>query len=172
MAQDCLVHAPYPAPELAQALRGLDPRTSALLRHWLLEGRTVDACAALYGVSRSALEVHLLRASLALDSRLGGTLRETPGDAAQEQAWAAQLVLGIEGRSPGPGVAVARRLQQLRSEVQAELIAAEQREARSPARRRSEWVRRLVVALLVAFTAWYTLVRSPPEPPQPAVRPH
>ena len=170
MSQDALVHAPSSAPatELARALRELEPRASALLRHRLLDGRTADACAALYGVSRGALEVHLLRACLALEARLAGTPREAPEDPEEEQAWAAQLGRGLEGRASGPGVAVARRLQQLHAEVQAELAAAEQREARSPARRRSEWLRRLAVALLIAFTAWYALGRTPPEPSRPA----
>lgn len=160
------------AAELARALRELEPRTGALLRHRLLEGRTSEACAALYGSSPEAFEVHLLRACLALEARLGGAPHETPRDAHEERAWAAQLSLGLQRQAGGPGVAAAVRLEQLSGQVLAELAAAEQREAQSPRRRRDEWLRRLVVVLLLALTAWYILVRPASEaPPAPATRP-
>jgi hypothetical protein len=172
----CRVHASArtstatPA-ELARALRELEPRCSALLRHRLLEGRTPEACAALYGISPAALAVHLLRACLALEARLGSAAHLLPAEAGEEQVRAERLALGLAGRGTGPGVAVALRLEQLRVQVRAELDAEALREARSPRHRRNEWIRRLVVALLVAFTAWYTLGPSATEPSPPAARP-
>ena len=157
--------------ELARALRELEPRAAALLRHRLVEGRSDQACSALYGISPEALAVHLLRATLALEARLGHPARVLPAQAREERDWAAQLALGLQRHAgAGPGLAVALRLVQLSEAVGAELAAAEQREAQSPVRRRNEWLRRLAVALLVAFTAWYALGRQPSErPPPPAV---
>lgn len=157
------VHTPSDASaaELARALRALEPRAAALLRHRLLEGRSDQACAALYGVSAEALAVHLLRAALALEQRLGHPPRRLPVEARGERDWAAQLALGLQRQAGvGPGVAVALRLAQLSGPVRAALAAAEQQEAQSPGQRRNEWLRRLAVALLIAFTAWYTLGRQ------------
>jgi hypothetical protein len=173
MAQDAPVPPPLPssapsATELARALRALEPRAAALLRRRLLDGESAEACAALYGVSREALDVHLLRALLALE---GAGAAALPGDAREELAWAQRLAAGLGRPGEAPGAALAAHLVRLAPQVRAELARAALEEAHSPRHRRKEWLRRAAIALLVAFTGWYYLHRAPAEPPPSEARP-
>lgn len=165
------------APVLSSALRGLEPRPSALLVRRLVEGRTQEACAAFYGVPVSAFSVLLVRAGVALARQVGLTVREAAGDD-EEAAWARLLAAALEREDapvPAPLVPVAevcRRLQAVGPEVAAGLAAVAREEAESPHRRREEWVRRLAVAALLALTAYLYLSRpaepSRRPPPRPA----
>ncbi|MFP2912061.1 hypothetical protein ACLESD_44975, partial [Pyxidicoccus sp. 3LFB2] len=67
-------------PVLIAALRGMEPRPSALLLRRLVEGRPPEECAAFYGVSTEAFSLLLLRASVALTGRVGLSVREPAGE--------------------------------------------------------------------------------------------
>lgn len=160
---------------LCAALRGLEPRPAAVLSRRLLEDRSHEACAAFYGVSREAFSVLLLRAALSLAKATGLTTRP-PMDEHEETLWARMLSESLEGAtSPGlaalgPTVEVCRRLKAARVEVRAALEAAEREEENSPRHRREEWIRRVLVAVLLAVTAYLYWTR-PTEPPARPVYP-
>src|ERR1700752_1852828 len=54
---------PPDAPTLWRALTRIPPRSAQLLTFRCVEGKSLEDCAALYGVSTQALGVHLLRAA-------------------------------------------------------------------------------------------------------------
>jgi hypothetical protein len=155
---------------LTTALRGLEPRPSALLVRRLVEGRPLKACAAFYGVSEDAFSVLLVRAGVALARRVGLPAREPSGDD-EEAAWARMLATALE-REDAPVLAalvpvaeVCRRVLAVGAEVAAGLEAAARSETDAPHRRREEWLRRIAVAVLLALTAYLYLSR-PEEPPR------
>lgn len=160
---------------LCAALRGLEPRPAALLSRRLLEDLDTDACAAFYGVSREAFSVLLLRAALSLTKAAGLTTRP-PMDEHEETLWARMLTESLDAPTPpglaalGPTVEVCRRLRASRTEVRAALEAAEREEEDSPRHRREEWIRRILVAVLLAVTAYLYWTR-PTEPPARPVYP-
>lgn len=160
---------------LSEALRHLEPRPAAVLSRRLLEERSLDACAAFYGVSREAFSVLLLRAAQSLTRALGLPAR-APVSADEEATWARMLAETLEGGTAPVAAAlvstveVCQRLRAMRAEVQAALDAAEREEEASPRRRREEWVRRIVVAVLLALTA-YLYWSRPAEPPARPVYP-
>jgi hypothetical protein len=177
-------HAPVsPAPDasaltpaaLCEALRTLEPRPAAVLSRRLLEDRSLDACATFYGVSREAFSLLLLRAAQSLALATGLPARP-PTSEAEEATWARMLAETLEGGTAPVSAAlvsavdVCRRLRTQRTEVRAALEAAEREEADSPRRRREEWLRRLVVAALLALTAYLYWTR-PAEPPTRPVYP-
>jgi hypothetical protein len=159
---------------LIAALRGLEPRASALLVRRLVEGRSQEACAAFYGVPVEAFSVLLVRAGGALARGAGLAAREPSGDD-EEAAWARLLAGALEREDApalaalGPVVEVCRRLRAAGPEVAAGLEATAKAELESPHRRREEWLRRLAVALLLALTAYLYLSR--PEEPARRRRP-
>ena len=159
----------------AEALRALPPRAGALLRRRLARGETLEACAALYGVSQEAIATHLLREALALTARMGGQGRE-PVNAEEEAAWTRQLSAAL-GRQVAPvspalasTVALCQRLLTLGPEVEATLEALEREEARSPRRQREDTLRRWAVVLLLALASYLYWTR-PPEPTERPTRP-
>ena len=103
--------------------------------------------------------MHLLRACLELEAALVPRRPAPAWDAQEEQRQAQRLAEGLSRGGSAPGLGVAVQLLRLGPQVRAELAAAEAREADSPHRRRDEWLRRLGIALLLGFTAWYLLVR-------------
>lgn len=161
---------------LVAALRALEPRPSALLFRRLVEGRTLEGCAAFYGVSEEALSLLLLRAALALAREVGLPAREPAGED-EEAAWARMLSEALareDARFPAslvPVVDLCRRLRVAGSEVAAGMEAAAREDAASPHRRREDWLRRLAVAALLALTAYLYLSRpqEPPRRPRPPV---
>lgn len=176
------VTSPEPAasrlspPVLTTALRGLEPRASALLVRRLVEGRPLKACAAFYGVSEDAFSVLLVRAGVDLARRVGLPARAPSGDD-EEAAWARMLPAALE-REDAPVLAalvpvaeVCRRLLAVGPEVAAGLEAAARAEADAPHRRREEWLRRLAVAALLALTAYLYLSRPEEPPRRPPPRP-
>lgn len=162
-----------PPPVLIAALRGMEPRPSALLVRRLVEGHTLEACATFYGVSTESFAVLLLRASEALARGAGLSVREPTGEA-EESAWARMLTEALSREDAGlptalvPMAEVCRRLRAVGPEVAAGMDAAAREDAASPHRRREDWLRRLAVAALLALTAYLYLSR-PEEPPR---RPH
>jgi hypothetical protein len=157
------------------ALRELEPRAAAVLSRRLLEERSLDACAAFYGVSREAFSVLLLRAARSL-TRAAGLPSRPPASEEEETTWARMLAGALEGGAAPvaaalvPTVELCRRLRALRAQVREALEAAEREEAHSPRRHREEWLRRLVVAALLALTAYLYWTR-PEEPPARPVYP-
>ena len=160
---------------LCEALRRLEPRPAAVLTRGLLEERTLDACAAFYGVSKEAFSLTLLRAAQSLTRALGRPARE-PVSEDEEATWARMLTETLEGGTAPVAAALVstvelcQRLRATRTEVQAALDAAEREEENSPRRRREEWLRRIVVAVLLALTA-YLYWSRPAEPPARPVYP-
>jgi len=163
-------------PVLIAALRGMEPRSSALLLRRLVEGPAQEACAAFYGVSTEAFSVLLLRASMALARRVGLSVREPAGED-EEAAWAKMLTEALsreDAKLPTALVPVAeacRRLRAMGPEVAAGMDAAAREDAASPHRRREDWLRRLAVAALLALTAYLYLSRpdEPPRRPRPPI---
>ncbi|HYH97214.1 hypothetical protein [Hyalangium sp.] len=151
---------------LAVELRNQPPRQTALLRRRLVQGASLEACAAFYGVRLEAISIHLLRAALELTTAAGGSPRPPASDD-EEEAWARQLSAALEREtaSVSPGlqdtVALCRRLQTVGKEVEAALAAIERLEAASPHRKREELIRRLAVGLLLALAAYFYLKRPP-----------
>jgi hypothetical protein len=146
-----------------------------MLSRWLLEERSLDACAAFYGVSREAFSIHALRAAQALTRAVGLPARPPVSDE-EETTWARMLAETLEGGTAPVSAAlvstveVCRRLRAVRAEVRAAQEAAERAEADSPRRRRDEWLRRIAVAVLLALTA-YLYWSRPAEPPARPVFP-
>jgi len=157
---------------LITALRGLEPRPSALLVRRLVGGRSQAECAAFYGVPEEAFSVLLVRAGVALAWEAGLGAREPSGDD-EEAAWARMLAGALEREDApvlaalGPVVEVCRRLRAAGPEVAAGMEATARAELESPTRRREEWLRRLAVAALLALTAYLYLSR----PEEPSRRP-
>lgn len=160
---------------LAAVLRALPPRPSALLKRRLVQGASLEACAAFYGVTPEAFSVNLLREALVLTQTVGGSARP-PASPDEEAAWARQLSAALErdGAPVSPAladtVALCRRLLATGPEVGAALDAAERVEAASPRRKREDLLRRLAVGLLLALAAYFYWTR-PPENPSPPHRP-
>lgn len=160
---------------LCVALRELEPRAAAVLARRLLEDRSHEACATFYGVSREAFSVLLLRAAQSL-TRATGLPSRPPENEDEETTWARMLAEALEGGAApvtealSSTVEVCRRLRAVRAEVRAAMEAAEREEALSPRRHREEWLRRLVVAALLALTAYLYWTR-PDEPPARPVYP-
>lgn len=160
---------------LGTVLRALPPRPAALLRRRLVQGTSLPACAAFYGVTPEALSVHLLREALALTKTAGGSARP-PSSPEEEEAWARQLSAALE-RDSAPvspalleTVTLCRRLVAAGPEVGAALDAADREEAESPRRQREDLLRRLAVGLLLALAAYFYWTR-PPEPSAPPPHP-
>ncbi len=160
---------------LAAALRALPPRPAALLRRRLVQGASLETCAAFYGVTPEALSARLLRESLTLTTAAGGTARP-PASQDEEAAWARQLTAALERESASVSpalletVTLCRRLLAVSTEVGAALDAAEREEAASPRRKREDLLRRIAVGLLLALAAYFYWTR-PPEPSTPPPRP-
>ncbi len=160
---------------LGTALRALPPRPAALLRRRLVQGESLPACAAFYGVTEEALSVNLLREALALTAATGGSAR-APGSLDEEAAWARQLSAALEREaapvSPGlvDTVALCRRVLAVGPEVKSALEAAERVDAASPRRKREDVLRRLAVGLLLALAAYFYWTHPPESPPPPPAR--
>ncbi|HSP80811.1 MAG TPA: hypothetical protein VLQ93_19950 [Myxococcaceae bacterium] len=163
------------AAELAEALRKLPNRQMGFLLGRLVRRRSLEACAAFYGITPEAFSVHLLRAGLALTEATALPCRP-PIDEAEEVEWARALSEALEeetAKVPSPlvrTVKLCRRLRELGPQVEATLEAAEREEEESPKRRREELVRRLAILVLLALTAWLYLNRAE-EAPEPPSRP-
>jgi len=143
---------------LSEALRALPYRQAAFLTVRLLQGRSLEASAAYYGISPAAFSVHLLRAALTLAETLALPCRP-PAEDAEEDLWARGLAEALEREVTAPPgltvlVALCRRLREVGQEVTAGLESLERAEAESPHRQREDWIRRLVVLVLLALTAF------------------
>ncbi|WP_233262194.1 hypothetical protein [Vitiosangium sp. GDMCC 1.1324] len=155
-------------PELCAALRALPYRQTALLVRRLVQGHSLEDCAAFYGISREAFSVHLLRAGLELTNAVGLPCRSPESDV-EEDVWARALTEALERETVtvppalAETVALCRRLRALGAEVAAALEAAEREEEDSPKRQREEWLRKLAVLALLGLTA-YLYCNRPEEP--------
>lgn len=155
-------------PQLARALRELEPRFTEMLTWHLLRGRAADHCAALYGIREEAFRIHLLRALEALEARMNG--RKAPLRTDDEER---RIVALIARGGAMEADADARRLSSLAARL-AEDGAALEREVRraqleeemSPSRSRQEIIRRVAIAALIvlaAFFYWRNEVRERPK---------
>jgi hypothetical protein len=145
---------------LAEVLRKLPPRPSALLRRCLARGESMEACAAFYGVTPEAFATNLLREALALTEAAGGSPR-APESPDEEAAWARQLSTTLERETASVSPALAdtvllcQRIRAQGPQVEVALEAADRAEAASPRRKREDLLRRLAVGLLLALAAWF-----------------
>ena len=146
----------------ADALEALPPRAAALLRLRFIQGMSLPECARSYGVSLEAMATHQLRAARAF---VGAS-----APSAEEEAQAASaLQASLSAVSPADALAAAiLRLQRDARSVEAELQRRAQRHAASPARRREELLRKVLVGVLLALTAYFYVTR--PEVADPSTR--
>ncbi|MEW5742020.1 MAG: hypothetical protein AB1938_24105 [Myxococcota bacterium] len=102
----------------------------------------------------------------------------TGASSGEPPAWPADIPPAPEfgdtpGPSPGGGAAVATWLEYLRAlaahrdAVRQRIAAAEEAAARSPARARETWLRRLAIVAILALSAWFYWKEQqrPPKPP-------
>lgn len=163
------------AAELAEALKKLPYRQMGFLEGRLVRRRSLEACAAFYGITPEAFSVHLLRAGLALTEAEALPCRP-PVDASEEAEWSRALSEALEDETAEVPTALVRtvklcrRMRELGPQVEATLEAAEREEEASPKRRREDWVRRLVILALLGLTAWLYFSRAE-EAPEPPTRP-
>ncbi len=156
------------AQALRQTLRSLSPRAAQALQYFAVQGRPLRECAAVFGISESAFELMLLRASEELAAALpnhdaGAPRKRRKGPRwrfPEEAARARALREALEGRA----VPAEPTLLSLRDTVR-ELIdrAPALRELEAEAARKEQegkgggrqelWLRRLVVAAVLALTA-------------------
>jgi hypothetical protein len=166
---------------LGAALRALPYRPSAFLLARLVQRRSLEECASLYGISPEAFSVHLLRAGQSLAAEVELPHRP-PVNEAEEALWARHLSEALEREAvAGPSslastVELCRRLREQGPEVRTVLEVAEREEEDSPKRRREDQVRRLLILGLVGLTAWLYCTRPaeelelPTRPPVPIER--
>ena len=131
--------------ELQAALARTPARSVQVLSHRLLEARSREECAALYGLTLELWDVLFLRAFRDFEQALGRP-QPTP-DEATERAEAARL----SSQLPPELAALAEHRDEL-----ARLIARAQAEYEaSPAYTFETWARRIAIALIVALTAYF-----------------
>jgi hypothetical protein len=156
------------AQALRQTLRSLSPRAAQALQYFAVEGRPLRDCAELFGISEPAFELMLLRASEELAAALsrsdeGAPRRPRKGPRwrfPEEAARAGRLREALEGRA----VPAEPTLLSLRDAVR-ELMeraprmreldaeATSKAQAESGRGRQELWLRRLVIAAVLALTA-------------------
>ncbi len=147
------------AERLRLRLAELSPRSAQALILRLVEGRSREDCARLYGIAPEAFDVMLLRAA----KELAGQVSTAPYQ--QELSEAKELAAAL---SNGVRTGLAAHLEPLaehRAEVKQRIEAAEREAERSVARRREDWIRRILVLLIIALTAYFYVSRPPEAPP-------
>ena len=155
--------------QLVQPLLSMPSRHAQVLRFRLVDGRSREDSAQLYGLTSEQFDVLLYRAA-----------RDFQGDAAQlpdEQllanaaTFAAELEQALAGE-PAPALATALasltnngiRVQQLLDEAAARADA-------SPARTREQWLRRVAIVVVLGLTAYFYWQQREREANKPRFEP-
>jgi hypothetical protein len=153
-----MVSAPPPdAASLWRALSRIPPRSAQLLVFRCVERRSPGECAALYGTSREALDVHVLRAAALLEEALKdpGAGPVLPSDAPEMPfEWEVQQARSLE-QSRFAGILSA--LEEHGPDIRRLYREAEQAELASPAARRADLLRRVGLVALIALALWLYL---------------
>jgi hypothetical protein len=150
------------ATELFTALSRLPPRAAQLLGQRVLDARPAAECARLYGTNEGAIAVQVFRAARLLMTALSAPEKGVllPSDEAplapDEELHCAKALAEALDASLGRDdlAALLLRVRALAPEIRRVAQAKERAEAASPARRRAEWLRRLVIAALVVLALW------------------
>lgn len=119
--------------QLHAALAKVHARSAAILSHRLLDDRTREQCAALYGLGLEQWDLLFLRAAAAFHAALG---KEAPTDA---------LTLTPELRA----------LAEHRDEVKRLIQKAHHDYQASPAFTFETWARRVAIVVIIALTAYF-----------------
>lgn len=153
--------SPNEAALLHQRLRNLSPRSAQALTLRLIDGWERSRCAEFYGISAEAFDLMLLRAARELDG--------SPPIASYDEELTQARTLARALENATELLALAPRLCSLREHASTlrELeIQAAQAELTSPAFRRETWLRRLLVVLILALSAYfYVTQKHPPSGP-------
>jgi hypothetical protein len=135
-----------------QDLEGLSPRAFQAIQLRMLEARSREECARFFGIPPESFDIMLLRAAAELLHFQG----QLPW--AEEVRQAAVLAQALETPSPSdPRAAALRRLGEVREPLRQALRDAEAAREASPARTRELWIRRALIVVIVALTAWFYL---------------
>ncbi|MFZ5471146.1 MAG: hypothetical protein ACOZIN_17125 [Myxococcota bacterium] len=150
-------------------LQALPPRSAQVLYLRQVQGMNREACARFYGVTLPALDVMTLRAARAYAQTPAPLPRE------EEEALGARLAFALEGSAtstPAPPELVAplTRLREVGPMLRQRMEEAEREEESSPSRRRETWIRRALVVLIVALSAYFYLDRQGSDTPRPPAR--
>lgn len=129
--------------ELQQALAKTPARSAHVLAHRLLEGRSREECAALYGLKPEQWDVLFLRAARDFESALG---RDAP-PAADEATEAARL-----GQTLTPALV---ELSTHREATRELLDKAQADYEASPSHAVEVWARRIAIIVIIALTAYF-----------------
>lgn len=136
------------------ALKATPPRSVHILSQRLLENRTAEACAALYGVSLSNWNILFFRAARDFEAAIGSyTLRGEEIDEATRLA--AQLPPALSA------------LEQHSAEIKKLLLEAQIAFEDSPAFQRQEWLRRIAIFAILALSAFFYWQQKRNEKPLP-----
>jgi hypothetical protein len=128
--------------ELQAALAKTPARSAQVLSHRLLEAKSREACAALYGLPLEAWDVLFLRATQDFERALGRSV--ATGD---ESAAARRL-----SDSLTPEL---RELEAHREELKRLIDKAHADYEASPSHTLEVWARRIAIIVIVALTAWF-----------------
>jgi hypothetical protein len=150
------------ADTILRALFKVHPRSmQVLLNRFVVEtprgpGRSAHDFAAFYGLQASAADLLLWRSAQDLDEVLNGSRPSPLRSFDEEQREAAALAQSLAAEQPtGPGLSLLA-LRQHAAALRAALAEAERAEARSPARARETWLRRVAIVAVLAVSAWYS----------------
>src|SRR5262249_33277367 len=132
-------------PELQAALARTPARSAQLLSHRLLEAKSREDCAALYGLPLEAWDILFLRATRDFERALGS--RAPHSDDANEAAQAAQL-----SRALTPELI---ELSDHRDELRRLIEKAQADWESSPGHTLEIWARRIAIIVIIALTAYF-----------------
>ena len=151
--------------ELQRALAAMPPRAAQTLVFRCVEGRSAAECAALYGIGLPQWQLLFLDAARSLVGQSAPLDDQARPDLAQRL----QRLLDEGGSEPDPLVDRLRGLTEHRDEVRRLTLAAEEAAARSPARQREGWLRRIAVVLIIVASI-YVWLRDKGATPAPGPR--
>ncbi|MBL8956923.1 MAG: hypothetical protein JNK82_39480 [Myxococcaceae bacterium] len=128
--------------ELQQALAKISARSAQVISHRVLDAKTREECAALYGLKPELWDVLFLRAVRDFERALG-----LPAAAGDEVEQAARLAAALT-----PALV---ELSTHRDETRRLIEKAHADYEASPSHTLEVWARRIAIVVIIALTAWF-----------------
>lgn len=156
------------APHLLASLARMPPRSAEVVKAVTLLGLDRAGIAARYGITAEAADVLVLRSARDLVAAIRDTTAAPQSDDVERRE-AADLAKALADRSPHPLATPLFEIANDRDFVVEGLARAQAAAEQSPQHARELWIRRVLIAVLLALSAYFlwrdqTKPRPPPQP--------